>query len=366
MLTYTKNLIYYLQNQINSEHVFHIWIPEDFPAESNNNVILHKTEATYYSKLKRLYHDQFTLKNELIKYDIDVLFSSANYGIFNPPCPQILLIRNKLYYDDYYDKYVYSNFNIRKKIIFNLRKIHIYYSAINSDLLMFPSDSIKNSFMKRYNFDAKTKVNHYGTNLQKFKFKTNNSTDKLFKKFLYVSAYYTHKNPEIISKALYILNKNNDDEIKYNCKITMEIKDDKNIDNSVKEELINNPYINLGRVEYEKIASVYNNADLFIFPSFCESFGHPLIEAMASGLPIIAADTEINREICDNAAVYFNPFDEKDLANKILKLKKNIDFRNELIKNGKTQIKKYKWEFHVNKLLNIIEELYRTSNVNEG
>ena len=70
----------------------------------------------------------------------------------------------------------------------------------------------------------------------------------------------------------------------------------------------------LGSVPYSKVASYYAAADLFVFPSYLETFGHPLVEAMASELPIVAADIPVFREIAGDAALYADPYDVEDLS----------------------------------------------------
>lgn len=65
----------------------------------------------------------------------------------------------------------------------------------------------------------------------------------------------------------------------------------------------------LGRVSGSKLDDVYRSADCFLWPSYAETFGHPLVEAHALGLPILAADAASNREVAGAAAQYFFPTD---------------------------------------------------------
>ena len=67
----------------------------------------------------------------------------------------------------------------------------------------------------------------------------------------------------------------------------------------------------LGVRSYEETWSLYSGADVFVFPSLCESFGHPLVEAMASDLPVVASDIAVHREICGDAAAYFPARDSR-------------------------------------------------------
>jgi len=125
---------------------------------------------------------------------------------------------------------------------------------------------------------------------------------------------------------------------------------------------IKNNIIFTGKIPYEKIDKLYKEADIFLWPTLTESFGHPLVEAMASGLPIIASDIPINREICDRAALYFKTLSPEDLANKIKLVIKNSGLRKNLIKESRERSKLFRWESHVKKLLSVFQLLNKTNN----
>jgi glycosyltransferase involved in cell wall biosynthesis len=71
---------------------------------------------------------------------------------------------------------------------------------------------------------------------------------------------------------------------------------------------------NVGEIDAERISALYDSLDIFAFPSLLESFGFPLVEGMAKGLPIVAADTKTNREIAAEAALFFPPNNAEALA----------------------------------------------------
>jgi glycosyltransferase involved in cell wall biosynthesis len=71
---------------------------------------------------------------------------------------------------------------------------------------------------------------------------------------------------------------------------------------------------NVGEIDAAGVSALYNSLDMFAFPSLVESFGFPLLEAMARGLPVVAADTPSNREIAGNAGLFFPPADAEALA----------------------------------------------------
>ena len=73
-----------------------------------------------------------------------------------------------------------------------------------------------------------------------------------------------------------------------------------------------------GQVPQSEMGGLYRRCDLMIYPSLLESFGYSMVEAMGHELPIVAADTPVNREICGTAAQYYDPNDPTAGANAVL------------------------------------------------
>lgn len=73
-----------------------------------------------------------------------------------------------------------------------------------------------------------------------------------------------------------------------------------------------------GSISRNETLKLYRESDLFVFPSTCESFGVPLLEAMASGMPIVASDIPVIREITKNCGLYFDPKDTNMIAHTIV------------------------------------------------
>ena len=101
----------------------------------------------------------------------------------------------------------------------------------------------------------------------------------------------------------------------------------------------------LGRVSDEELRRLYNQAACFIFPSIYEGFGLPLLEAMTCGCPVLASDIPVFREVCGDAAIYFNPYDETSIRNAIAHfLSLNKEGQEKLQAAGYEHAQRYSWE----------------------
>lgn len=114
--------------------------------------------------------------------------------------------------------------------------------------------------------------------------------------------------------------------------------------------------INLGRIPHRAIHHVYRAADLFVFPSLCESFGFPMVEAMGSGLPVVAADTPVNREICAEAAEYYPPLNALALADRLQQLIADAGGRKRLAAAARSRAAAFSWDRHVCEVWDVLAE----------
>ena len=102
-----------------------------------------------------------------------------------------------------------------------------------------------------------------------------------------------------------------------------------------------------------QLPALYADADIFVWPSLAESFGHPLIEAMAAGLPIVCSDLPVNRELCADAALYVSPLDSSAWARTIRELALNKGLQDQLIRKTQERIHYFRWDDHVSRILEL-------------
>ena len=105
------------------------------------------------------------------------------------------------------------------------------------------------------------------------------------------------------------------------------------------------------------LPALYQGASLFVYPSFFEGFGIPIVEALHSGVPVVAASGSCLEEAGGNGALYANPLDVNDLAEKMRQVLMNQTLRNDLILKGKEQVKQFSGERIAGQLMELYREL---------
>ena len=94
----------------------------------------------------------------------------------------------------------------------------------------------------------------------------------------------------------------------------------------------------------ELVAQFYQQAEVFVYPSFYEGFGLPVLEAMNLGTPVITSNVSSLPEVVDSAAITINPQDFIELAEAIFKVLSNDNLRKQLILDGRTRAQSFSWE----------------------
>lgn len=113
----------------------------------------------------------------------------------------------------------------------------------------------------------------------------------------------------------------------------------------------------LDYVTDEDLPLLYKNAQCFILPSLYEGFGLPVVEAMQYGCPVITSNVSSMPEAGGDAALYVDPNNADDIADKINTLLNDKSLRKELIERGKKQVSKFTWEKSAKEVLTILENV---------
>jgi len=322
------------------------------------------TEVGHAGMLKRLWWDQVILRRIVQKEKADVLFSSANFGMFRCPVRQILLVRNALYFSKIYRDTFLPKHSLKAQIAFRMRRWLILRSARSADVVMTPTQAMLDE-LRRFVDVRKAVVNPYGVAMSQPIEEAKRGVSKPLEvarnhavRLLYVSMYYEYKNLRTLLRALFLINKK--DAAKFNLKTTtspswtgagwtLTHQQDLRL---ARQAGIAEHLDFVGPLSREETESLYRASDIFVFPSLSESFGFPMAEAMSHGLPIVAADTPVNREVCGDAAVYFHPLSAEDLAERLLQLAIDRDLWKRLSVKGYQEARsRFCWNAHAQRIL---------------
>jgi glycosyltransferase involved in cell wall biosynthesis len=113
----------------------------------------------------------------------------------------------------------------------------------------------------------------------------------------------------------------------------------------------------LGYVPRNELDILYQQAELLAFPSLGETFGLPLVEAMAAGLPVVTSNTTVMPEICGDAVFYFDPLDVADMTWSLTQVLDDPALRATLIQRGRKRAKAFSWSHAAHSLVSIMNEV---------
>lgn len=356
IVTYTNNLLDAFERRGIDVTVF---VPNEFNAR--DQLAIQRLDIGGYSSGRRFLWEQSAWRQIVSHVKPDILFSSANFGLLRSPAKQILLLREGGLFDPFYLANMTATQGLGYVANRYLRRKLMLWSANQADHIITPTHAMRNSLaLWQPSILEKSTVNPYGTINDMFKPTTRQRgwREDGVLRMLYVSVYYPHKVPSLICQAVDRLN-----ELGFgsHARITMspgELKDmaGSTLDQILIEDAEARGTITLGRHAYQALPELYNSHDVFIFPSVSETFGHPMAEAMSSGMPLAVADTPVNREICGDAALYFQPFSVSGLVDAVRTLDADADLRRRLSENGRARaVQRFGWEDHVDRLVDTFE-----------
>jgi len=92
-----------------------------------------------------------------------------------------------------------------------------------------------------------------------------------------------------------------------------------------------------------QVQALYSHADVFVYPSFYEGFGLPVLEAMTLGAPVVTSNVSSLPEVGGDAALYADPYDSAELSEQIWRLIDSPSLRENLIVKGRAQAAKFSW-----------------------
>ena len=351
--TYFSNLIPALAktDKCNEYHIFTHRGSGLSETINQKNFIIHEYPRSVSSAFVRHFSEQFILPIELRIKKIDIMFTAKNSNIIFAPCKTIISIRNMepLCYNNYENHWVLNIFSW-------LRGKFTLISMDNADGIIAVSRTVK-----KYLENLRPGI---GKNIRVI-YNGNPVTRKIFNE-----NHYKDKPSFILSASKFVAYANQLKLIEGYAELFEKNKDlpplwiaggihDKVYFNKVKkltnDKKLNDKIVFLGLVPHWQLVELYYQADAFIFPSTLEACPQTLIEAMACGVPIASSNIPPMPEMCETAAVYFDPHDKSDIAEKIDLVLFNKDLREYLKKESLKRVQFFDWGKIAVELISIFE-----------
>lgn len=295
-----KVLLDYLMEKLEQTNWAVYYLLDNRIKENTYNIKIHNkieymkpsllSREVFYRKKAHLFNKVFVLGNvpPLIKVKAQV------YCYFH----------NAIYID------VPSDFNYKEQVKFFLKIAIIKYASKNADKWLVQTSLMKNKMIEK--FHVKNDVIQILPFFPPF---LSNISVKPPKKntFLYVSNAQENKNhTRLISAFINVFQKYPDSELI----VTVSEEFPRILDLIRKAKKLNVSITNLGFVNREELAKIYEKAEFLIFPSLSESFGLGIVEAISFGCKVIVSDLPYAHSVC-KPSLTFNPFDVKSIENAI-------------------------------------------------
>ncbi len=293
---------------------------------------------------------KFKLPKIIKDFGTDVVFGMGNLVITHPGCRQAVLLddAHHVYPAKYYPHDRLSS-RVRKWFIkYELRK-----SLQNIDIVFCQTPVTKKRFAGVFNYpEDKIKIMPAAVSEVLMAVKEEQiSVPEIFKQgqyfnMFYLTMYCTHKNLEILIKIFRSFPEKLRD---VRCIITALPNQGRNARaffDKIKKYRLENQIVSVGYLKHEELAGYFINSDAFFFPTTLESFSSAYLEAMYFKTPILTSDLDFAHYVCDEAAIYFDPWNPADVVDKIILLKNNGKLREELVSKGKERVYRFfiSWE----------------------
>lgn len=308
--------------------------------------------------------EQLLLPKAVKKYQLDLLHCTSNTAPLNLKIPLILTLHDIIYLE----KMDWKSGSLYQRLGNLYRKWNVPWVVKKAAKILTVSKFEQKRIKDHFGLDDKKVEVIYNGIGQQFK-PLDFETVKLKRKKLGLPEQYAlflgntdpKKNLRNILKAIKILNDKG--ELNITCVIT-DLSDEilSPILKDLDAEGIRDKIVLTGYVRNEDMPVLYNSALFFIYVSLRESFGLPILEAMASGCPVLTSNTSSMPEVAGEAALLVDPTDPKAISNSLQTLIKDNTLRADLREKGLQRPLLFEYKTRVERIIAIYQEVYRQNN----
>lgn len=263
--------------------------------------------------LPRLSWSQAALPALLARARTQLLFAPTDHPPLWVPCPLVMAVRNPTPYTE-----VDTVHGLGRRTRERVMRAWTRAATLRARRVIFVSQSAADVINAHLRVPAdKVRVIHHGLDETIARGVSGPLPEGVAAPYvLAVSSFYRYKNYLGLVRALELLR--DEHGLTLPTLICGREIDAPNVE-AVRAEIARTglPVRLMGELPPAALSVLYRNARVLCFPSWLETFGHPLVEAMASGTPVVAGDIPTSRELCEDAALYFDPHDARAMAQQL-------------------------------------------------
>ena len=364
VLVLLERLLMLQRDDLSLDFLFDKSLPIDSLKIEESHRILHNP-SPILKKLIRSYESYFSLGKTIRRLNYDLIhFLSYEDAIATPTVQYAVTMHDIMGIVNTKNDSLIKHLKHRLKKAFSDK---IIYQAAG---IVTISEHTKKDVLNYYNIDPeKIRVIYSGVHERFFCNPTKEEIKQVLDKYklsteylLYVGGIDPRKNILNLLKSIKYLNTNASIKIPLALvgKLSNQSEYDK-LQRLIKQLKIRNLIFEPGYIEENDLPLVYTGAQAFIFPSFYEGFGLPVLQAMAAGTPVITTELSSIPEIAGNAVIYVDPEKPESIASGIEQVLTDGSLRDSLITKGKIQAEKFSWESTITNLLSFYRDLISNS-----
>lgn len=309
--------------------------------------------------------EQFALPKAAKEYGCQILHCTSNTAPVNCKVPLVVTLHDIIYMESNYLKIMSGSASPYQKFGNAYRKLVVPKVIRKSRKIITVSHFEKNRIGEFFGMKGDNRLTAvYNGVSEHFKPVTSESELKRVKEkyhlpdhfFFFLGNTDPKKNTKGTLKAFSDFLK----QTKTNYKLVMLDYDRSELEKMVDEigdkSLIDNIVLT-GYVVNTDLPAIYCQSKIFLYPSLRESFGIPMLEAMACGVPVITSNTSSMPEVAGSAAYIIDPFKPEEITSALIMLEKDQELRKKLIEAGFIQAAKFSWKAMAQSVLEIYREI---------
>jgi glycosyltransferase involved in cell wall biosynthesis len=336
------------------ENQYAVFVPA--PAQKPLSLLEYPSIHFQYPKnqLFKIFWRTIGICKDLKKEKIDLFHGLSNeipIGLKKIGIPSVVTIHDLIFYRypqyyPYFDRKIYE--------------LKVRYASIHADKIIAVSEQTKLDLINFFNVEeSRIEVIYQNcdpiflsevTEHEKTRIRNTYNLPEEF--LLNVGTIETRKNSLLIVKAL--------KKLQDNIHLVI-IGKETPYTQVVKKFIANNNLMSrvhfLKNVSFQDLPGIYQQASIFIYPSVFEGFGIPVVEALSSGIPVIAATGSCLEEAGGKNSIYVDPNDSDELANQINLLINNTEKRELMIRSGFEHINNFSNQQIADKLFKLYQNL---------